>query len=179
MVENVVVDRESLLVELVDETGVTIGSCSVSRAHHPPGQPHRAFSVLLFDTAGRVLLQRRAAVKTRFPSRWSNACCGHPAPEQTVAQGAGIRLVDELGMRVALNEVGVYRYRAVDPATDRVEDEWDHVLVGMVTDQTVRPNPAEVSEFAWVELNELRADLVAAPHRYTPWLGGVLSTARP
>nr|WP_281423545.1 NUDIX domain-containing protein [Nocardia tengchongensis] len=89
MVENVVVDRESLLVELVDETGVTIGSCPVSRAHHPPGQPHRAFSVLLFDTAGRVLLQRRAAVKTRFPSRWSNACCGHRHRNKPSRRGRG------------------------------------------------------------------------------------------
>ncbi|MFF5037970.1 isopentenyl-diphosphate Delta-isomerase [Nocardia salmonicida] len=177
MVDSVVTDRESLLVELVDESGTTIGSCSVSRAHQPPGQPHRAFSVLLFDESGRILLQRRAAVKTRFPSRWSNACCGHPAPGQTIAQGAALRLVDELGITVALTEVGVYRYRAEDLATDRVEDEWDHVLVGIVVGETIQPNPAEVSEYAWVEPVDLDAALIASPQNYTPWLVGVLAAA--
>lgn len=62
-------DREALPVELVDDAGHAIGACPVSQAHQPPGLLHRAFSVLLFDATGRVLLQQRAAVKTRFP--WS------------------------------------------------------------------------------------------------------------
>ncbi len=59
-----VTSREHLLVELVDETGTAIGACSVAEAHTAPGRRHRAFSVLLYDRTGRVLLQRRATVKT-------------------------------------------------------------------------------------------------------------------
>jgi isopentenyl-diphosphate Delta-isomerase len=176
-VDHVAVDRDTLLVELVDESGATIGSCPASEAHQPPGRPHRAFSVLLFNEAGRTLLQRRASVKTRFPSRWSNTCCGHPTLGQRVAEAAEMRLVDEFGIKAALNEVGVYRYRAQDPATHRVEDEWDHVLVAIVVDETVRPNPAEVSKYAWVQPAVLRADLAASPQKYTPWLAGVLAAA--
>eukprot|EP00959_Pyramimonas_sp_CCMP1952_P004393 92219-Pyramimonas_sp.AAC.1 len=47
-----------------------------------PGQPkgilHRAFSVMLFDADGRMLLQQRAASKITFPSVWTNTCCSHP-----------------------------------------------------------------------------------------------------
>lgn len=47
-----------------------------------PGQPrgilHRAFSVMLFDAEGRLLLQRRAASKITFPGAWTNTCCSHP-----------------------------------------------------------------------------------------------------
>ena len=50
---------------------------------------HRAFSVLLFDDDGRTLLQQRAAVKSRFPSRWANTCCGHPGPGEPVVEAAG------------------------------------------------------------------------------------------
>ncbi len=50
------------------------------------------------DAAGRVLLQQRAAVKTRFPLRWANSCCGHPAPGEALAVAANRRLREELGI---------------------------------------------------------------------------------
>lgn len=123
--------RENHLVELVDDAGRTRGETTVSAAHQPPGQLHRAFSVLLVDPDGRVLLQRRASVKTRFPLRWANSCCGHPAPGESLVEAANRRLREELGAGpVELTEVGVYAYYAEDPATSRVEFEYDHVLRG-------------------------------------------------
>ena len=47
---------------------------------------------------GRTLLQQRAAAKTRFPLRWANACCGHPAPGEAVTVAAARRLGEELGV---------------------------------------------------------------------------------
>ena len=90
------VARESQLVELVDADGAATGPCAVAEAHTAPGRLHRAFSVMLLDDLGRVLIQQRAAVKTRFALRWANACCGHPAPGQA-ARAAAHRLVEEIG----------------------------------------------------------------------------------
>ncbi|WP_062985086.1 isopentenyl-diphosphate Delta-isomerase [Nocardia anaemiae] len=171
-------DREALLVELVDEHGRAIGARSVAEAHRPPGQLHRAFSVLLYDASGRTLLQRRAAVKTRFPQRFSNSCCGHPAPGQDVITAASIRLMEELNLTVTeLTEAGIYRYRAADPRGDQVEHEWDHVLIGVISGDLPHPNPAEVSECAWVDPTELLGRISTAPVSYTPWLRGVLEIA--
>jgi isopentenyl-diphosphate delta-isomerase len=173
--------REDLAVELVDEAGAAVGSCSVAEAHAAPGRTHRAFSVLLSDEAGRVLLQRRAAVKTRFAGRWSNTCCGHPGPGEDVAGAAARRLAAEMGLTpeqtTPLTEVGVLPYQAADPASGRVEREWDHVLVGTLAGGTPAPDPAEVSEYAWVWPAELRAGLAARPGDYSPWLPGVLDVA--
>ncbi|MEV0336404.1 isopentenyl-diphosphate Delta-isomerase [Nocardia sp. NPDC050717] len=169
-------DREALLVELVDDTGAAIGACSVADAHRPPGTLHRAFSVLLFDRDGRVLVQQRAAVKTRFPLQWANTCCGHPAPGQPVVEAAAVRLREELGLTADLGEVGAFRYRAGDESTGRVEHEYDHVLIGR-TDAVPRPDPAEVGGWAWVSPASLRADLAAKPAKYTPWLAEVLEIA--
>jgi isopentenyl-diphosphate delta-isomerase len=167
--------RESLLVELVDTSGAPIGSATVDEAHRAPGRLHRAFSVFLRDPAGRLLLQQRAATKTRFPLRWANTCCGHPAPGEDVASAATRRLVEEIGVGgVALTEVGVYSYYAEDTATGRVEYEYDHVLLGdLPAERALLADAAEVAAVRWVALAELRASSAADPRAYAPWLGGV------
>jgi isopentenyl-diphosphate Delta-isomerase len=174
-----VVAREAQLVELVDADGTATGACTVAEAHTAPGRLHRAFSVLLLDDLGRVLLQQRAAVKTRFALRWANACCGHPAPGHAVTDAAAQRLVEEIGVReVTLLEVGVYPYRAEDLRTGRIEHEYDHVLVGRTSaNPHLRVDPAEVADVRWVTPDRLRADLVADDERYCPWLAGVLAVA--
>lgn len=170
-------DREALPVELVDAAGHAVGECPVAQAHQPPGLLHRAFSVLLFDAAGRVLLQQRAAVKTRFPLLWANTCCGHPAPGEPVVAAATVRLAEELGLATELAEAGVFRYHAEDTATGRVEHEWDHVLVGVLTDAKPRPDPAEVADYSWIQPEALRDAIAANPQNYTPWLADVLEIA--
>lgn len=170
-------DREAHLVELVDGGGDPVGQATVDAAHRAPGMLHRAFSVVLAGPDGRVLLQRRAAVKTRFPLRWGNACCGHPAPGQPVTEAANVRLGEELGMGpLPLTEAGVYVYRAEDPVTGRVEVEYDHVLLGHIdAGQAMRPDPAEVAELRWFALDEIRAGIGEQPDDYAPWLAGVLT----
>ncbi|MEU0553903.1 isopentenyl-diphosphate Delta-isomerase [Dactylosporangium maewongense] len=176
--------RESHLVELVDDGGGAVGSMTVDEAHRAPGLLHRAFSVLLVDGDGRLLLQQRAAVKTRFALRWANACCGHPAPGETVTSAAARRLVEELGVSaVPLREVGVYVYQASDPSSGRVEHEYDHVLVGNVSDisdsfSSGAVDPEEVAALEWVAVEDLEARLSHSPDLYAPWLAGVVSVWR-
>ena len=177
----VTVDREQLLVELVDRGGRPLGTCPVGEAHTAPGRLHRAFSVLLYDPAGRVLPQQRAAVKTRFALRWSNTCCGHPAPGQDPAVAARTRLAEELGIAAAqitpLVEAGVFRYRAADEATRRVEYEWDHVFVATLTSGIPAADESEVREVRWASPDPLAAEIAARPADFTPWLAGVLDLA--
>ena len=175
------VDREQLPVELVDRAGRATGSCPVREAHTAPGRLHRAFSVLVYDSAGRVLLQQRAAVKTRFALRWSNSCCGHPAPGQDLVAAAQARLAEELGITAGqvtpLTEAGVLRYRAADAATKRVEYEWDHVLVATLTSGAPAADDSEVRQVRWASPGPLAAEIDARPAEFTPWLAGVLEIA--
>jgi len=166
---------ERRLVELVDAEGGPVGECTVDEAHAPPGQLHRAFSVLLFDDGGRVLMQRRALTKSRFAGRWTNTCCSHPGPGEDMLAAARRRLREELGLEVGeLREVGRFVYRAADPASDTVEHEFDHVLVGECSGE---PAPAadEVDSWRWMTVDEVRAAIRQSPELHSPWLDGVLS----
>jgi isopentenyl-diphosphate delta-isomerase len=167
--------RERHLVELVDADGTALGSTTVDDAHRAPGRLHRAFSVFLIDPDGRVLLQQRAAIKTRFPLRWANTCCGHPRPGESLATAAARRLVEEIGVGgITLTEAGVHSYYAEDPASGRVEYEYDHVLVGeLPADRNLLPDPAEVAALRWVTTDELRHGMTTDARSYAPWLAGV------
>lgn len=69
------------LVRLIDPHGRDAQLIEADAAHQYGGRTHRAFSVVLHDGAGKVLLQRRASCKERWPGYVANTCCGHPAEE--------------------------------------------------------------------------------------------------
>lgn len=159
-------------VILVNEHDEPIGEAGKLVVHEGPGQRHRAFSVLLFDGDGRVLLQKRASVKYHFAGRWANACCSHPRPGEDILQAAARRLDEELGVSAQLHEVGKFTYDATDESTGLVEREIDHVLVGRCSGMPFF-NPLEVESVAWVWPSELDRMLDEAPEEYAPWLRGV------
>src|SRR3954454_10378832 len=155
-------------VVLVDEHDRPLGVEAKLKAHEAGGRLHRAFSVFLFDAAGRMLLQRRAAGKYHFGGLWAKACCRHPQWGEDVVSGARARLREELGVDADLAEAFTFVYRAADPASGLTEHEFDHVLFGRF-DGRPRPDPAEVADWKWVDPAELARDVAAHPERYTPW----------
>ncbi|MDX3356252.1 isopentenyl-diphosphate Delta-isomerase [Streptomyces sp. ME01-24h] len=166
-----------ILLELVDEAGATIGTAEKLSAHLPPGRLHRAFSVFLFDGAGRLLLQRRAAGKYHSPGVWSNTCCGHPYPDEPPFVAAARRTGEELGVAPALmREAGTVRYNHPDPASGLVEQEYNHLFVGLVT-APLHPDPEEIGETAFVSPAELAALRAAGP--FSAWFPTVLDAALP
>ncbi|MEU1084522.1 isopentenyl-diphosphate Delta-isomerase [Streptomyces sp. NPDC005908] len=168
---------EPILLELVDEDGATIGTAEKLAAHQPPGRLHRAFSVFLFDERGRLLLQQRALGKYHSPGVWSNTCCGHPYPGEAPFAAAARRTYEELGVSPSLMaEAGTVRYNHPDPASGLVEQEFNHLFVGMVQ-APVRPDEQEVAATAFVTPQEL-ADR-HAQDTFSAWFMTVLDAARP
>ena len=168
---------EQIMLELVDEDGVTIGTAEKLSAHLAPGRLHRAFSVFLFDDAGRLLLQRRALGKYHSPGVWSNTCCGHPYPGEQPFVAAARRTAEELGVAPALmREAGTVRYNHPDPASGLVEQEYNHLYVGVVRG-ALDPDPEEIGDTAFVTAAELDALREEGP--FSAWFMTVLDAARP
>jgi isopentenyl-diphosphate delta-isomerase len=168
---------DAILLELVDENGVTVGTAEKLAAHQPPGQLHRAFSVFLFDERGRLLLQQRALGKYHSPGVWSNTCCGHPYPGEAPFAAAARRTFEELGVSPSLlAEAGTVRYNHPDPASGLVEQEYNHLFVGLVQ-AAPRPDPEEVAETVFVTPDELAER--HAKDTFSAWFMTVLDAARP
>ena len=158
-------DLESVI--LVDAGNNVVGSCGKIAAHRE-GKLHRAFSILITNQDGELLLQRRAAHKYHFANRWSNACCGHPRPGESTSGAACRRLMEELGFSVPLTEVAELSYCARDAVSGLVEHEYLHVFHG-VHSGAPNANPDEVSAWRWLPLHCVRRGLAARPDRFTPW----------
>jgi isopentenyl-diphosphate Delta-isomerase len=166
-----------IMLELFDENGVTIGTAEKLSAHLAPGRLHRAFSVFLFDEDGRLLLQRRALGKYHSPGVWSNTCCGHPYPAEPPFVAAARRTAEELGAPPAvLQEGGTVRYNHPDPASGLVEQEYNHLFVGLIRAE-LRPDPDEIGETAFVTPVDLEELQESGP--FSAWFPTVLEAALP
>jgi isopentenyl-diphosphate Delta-isomerase len=173
-----VTDKGDLVV-LLNNDGSVAGTGPKNAAHRAPGQLHLAFSVFLFDAAGKVLLQRRAPDKALFAGAWSNSCCSHPRPGEAIAGAARRRVAEELGIDCHLEEVGLFDYHAHDAVSGLDERERVHVLVGVVGQDGASPDPREVSEVRWVRYDDVLSELADAPDTFSPWLPPALEAVRP
>jgi isopentenyl-diphosphate delta-isomerase len=154
------------LVVLVDGEGRDSGTAT-KLSVHVEGKLHRAVSVFVFDAAGNMLLQRRAAAKYHSAGLWSNTCCGHPRPGESPEEAAHRRLWEEMGFDCPLVPVLSFVYRS-KLRNGLIEHEHDHVFVGRF-DGTPVPNRQEVADWHWVAADELLADTMVRPRRYTAW----------
>jgi isopentenyl-diphosphate delta-isomerase len=153
-------------VILVDENDKAIGEMNKLAAHQQ-GKLHRAFSVLLFNTSGQMLLQQRAASKYHSPLLWSNACCSHPKPGEEMIDAVNRRLIEEIGIQSQTDFSHRFHYK-IEFENGLVEHELDHVFIG-TTDLVPIVNPDEVEAFRYIELNTLRNDMKQHPDQYTFW----------
>jgi isopentenyl-diphosphate delta-isomerase len=144
-------------VILVDENDVERGTAEKLRAH-AEGALHRAFSVIVFNRRGELLLQCRAGGKYHSAGLWTNTCCGHPRPGEDTLVAARRRLGEEMGIDCDLQPLFGLRYRA-DFANGLAENEYDHVFVGRY-DGEPRPDPGEVQAWRWAPLDSLRGELL-------------------
>lgn len=152
------------MVTLVDEAGQAIGYEDKATVHHAATPLHLAFSSYVFDDRGRVLLTQRAFSKRTWPGVWTNSCCGHPLPGETLESAVRRRLSDELGLVPTAIDLMLpaFRYRAEMP-DGIVENELCPVFRVACEGEPVA-NPDEVAAYEWVEWRD-----VAVRPDLSPW----------
>ena len=153
-------------VILVDPGDKEIGFAEKLEAHKL-GLLHRAFSIILFDQHGNMLLQKRASSKYHGGGLWSNSCCSHPKPDEDIIDAVKRRVKEELGIECTATFLFKVKYD-FDMKNGLREHELDHVFVGKVW-ETPGPDPKEIDEIRWVTPDELNNWIDTDPESFTPW----------
>ena len=152
---------------LVDEADRRLGHLSKEACHEGRGVLHRAFSLLIFNGRGELLVQQRAPSKRLWPLYWSNSCCSHPRMGESMTTAIHRRLMEELGLRCSLDFLFKFSYQAQYDAVG-AEHELCSVFFGRST-TPVHANREEIAAWRWLSLPDLQAQLQSDADRYTPW----------
>ncbi len=159
-------------VILVDENDTPIGEMEKLEAHQK-ALLHRAVSVFIFNSHNQMLLQKRAECKYHSPGLWTNTACTHPYPNESNEAAVIRRLKEEMG--ISINEVNkvfhfIYKEQLENGLT---EYEFDHVFTGF-TDDVPTPEIGEVSDYEYVDINEVLEQVRMSPENYTVWFKKII-----
>jgi isopentenyl-diphosphate Delta-isomerase len=140
---------------------------------HQMGVLHRAFSIFILrrNPELELLIQKRALTKYHSGGLWTNSCCGHPRPSETLIEAATRRLKEEIGLSLSLplKEIGVFTYKA-DVGNNLTEHEIDHIFIGYWEGEPIIPNPEEVETLQWRNLDQTLAEMNQYPSLFTVWV---------
>ncbi|HEV2088164.1 MAG TPA: isopentenyl-diphosphate Delta-isomerase [Cryptosporangiaceae bacterium] len=159
-------DAGAELIVLVDMHGEPIGTAPKLASHHRDTPLHLAFSAYAFDAGGRLLVTRRARSKKTWPGMWTNSCCGHPSPGESVEDAVRRRLREELGLTCGeiLPLLPDFRYCA---ELDGVVENEVCPVFGLRVEAEPALNPAEVDDYRWMDWDDfVRGDI---PGGLSPW----------
>ncbi|HSB83542.1 MAG TPA: isopentenyl-diphosphate Delta-isomerase [Nitrosarchaeum sp.] len=157
-------------VILVDANDNPIGFEEKVKCHLPNGKLHRAFTALLFDDMGRLVLTRRAKEKMLWPEDWDGTVASHPREGETYTSSAERRMPEELGVSCKMDYLMKFEYHV--PYKDiGSENEICGTLIGIIDKSTkFKIVEDEIDQIKWVSANELLSEIKNNPKIYCPWM---------
>lgn len=155
---------------LVDEKDNPIGTEEKIKCHLPNGLLHRAFTALIFDKNGRLVLTKRAKEKMLWPNDWDGTIASHPRDSETYVSSGERRMPEELGIRCKLDYLFKFEYHV--PYKDvGSENEICGTLIGIADDSSqFRQIEGEIDEIKWISSKDLLSELKTNPKIYCPWM---------
>jgi isopentenyl-diphosphate delta-isomerase len=161
-------------VVLIDDNDKIVGYKEKFAAHKVPVPLHRAISIVIFNKdKNQILITQRAKTKPTWPLFWSNTVCSHPYDGESYQEAADRRIFEEAGFRTKLTEKFRFVYEAVMDNNVWGEHEYDVVFTG-IYEGKVNPDPNEIADYRWIEVQDLKKDLKENPDKYTPWFRIIL-----
>ena len=157
-------------VILVDQNDHPIGKEEKVKCHLPNGKLHRAFTALIFNGEGKLLLTKRSDKKMLWPSYWDGTIASHPRESETYVSSAERRMPEEIGIDCKMNYMNKFEYHV--PYKDiGSENEICGTLIGIVDDfdETCLIKD-EISEIKWIGPDELKNELQQNMDVYCPWM---------
>ncbi len=143
-----VTDKENELFDKVNDQDEVIGTITRKEAHTNKKNIHRAVIVLVYNTSGHILLQKRSLTKDMYPGSWATSCSGHVGAGQSYEDAAKQELWEELGINVKDSLTFLFK----DLLKSTQETEYIAVFK-YVTDQQPKKFDEEVSEVKYLNFS--------------------------
>ncbi|AGB15287.1 isopentenyldiphosphate isomerase [Halovivax ruber XH-70] len=143
----------------VDENDTEQGLVNRLEAHTGDGIRHRAFTALVFDGDGNILLAQRAPEKRLWGTYWDGTVASHPVEGQSQEAATRERLEEELGITpdqyddVELTDRFEYRRHFENAG---LEHEVCAVLQLTLDDCELDPDESEVAGLMWLPYDRLQ-----------------------
>lgn len=162
-------DEQIILV--VDDNGKFRGEyIPKSVGHTGAGKRHLAITVLLYNSTGEVLLQKRK--HKVFDDIWDFTGATHPLhldrADETVEEATWRCLDREYGIKkkIPFKNLGFFDYFA--RFGDLCENEHCAMMVGEYSGD-LKLNPEVGYEYKWMNKSEFLKDIQKNPKKYSPW----------
>ncbi|MEF8780657.1 MAG: NUDIX domain-containing protein [Haloferacaceae archaeon] len=157
----------------VDPEDNAQGTVNRLEAHTGDGVRHRAFTCMVFDRDGRILLGQRAPQKRLWDTHWDGTVASHPVEGQSQKEATRQRLEEELGVTPDqygdLRVTDKFEYKRYYP-NEGVEWEVCAVLKVTLDDTTLAPDDAEIGGRMWVDYQHFYANpSLYRQLRLCPW----------
>ncbi|MWV63260.1 isopentenyl-diphosphate Delta-isomerase [Halorubrum sp. JWXQ-INN 858] len=169
------VDHENALQDViaVDPDDTEQGTVNRLDAHTGDGIRHRAFTCLVFDAEGRILLAQRAPTKRLWDGHWDGTVASHPVEGQSQKDATKQRLQEELGIAPdqydGVRVTDKFEYKRYYP-NEGVEWEVCAVLKVTLEDTTLDPDDEEIGGMLWVDYDHLHENpALYRQLRLCPW----------
>ena len=85
-------------LEVVNENGEVLQSLPRSEIHGNPSLMHKVVHVLVFNSAGGLLLQKRSMDKSVAPGKWDTSVGGHVSSGESLETAVQREMEEELGI---------------------------------------------------------------------------------
>jgi isopentenyl-diphosphate delta-isomerase type 1 len=137
-------------LEIVNEKGEVVGVALRSEIHGNPSLVHRVVHVLVFNSEGKLLLQKRSLKKDVAPGRWDTSVGGHVGRGEELSLSAKREMEEELGITGCEIEY-LYTYTHSDPCETELVTTYRCTCPG-----DVLFNREEIDEVRFWSLEEIK-----------------------
>ena len=132
------------LVDLYDEERRPLGRAVPRFSKREKGEWRLIAHLCIFDSRGRLLLQKRSAGKRVWPGKWDVSAAGGVAAGETTREAAARELEEELGLSALASQL-----RSVCTVTFNHAFDDYFILKGDVDLRNLRLQEEEVSAVRW------------------------------